>query len=99
NEQPVVTAEAEMRRREPLDSPAKIARQEGLVVLDAEKGGFPMRRERDAPKSASDVWNKRAVVSTRIDDDVAVIHPGARRSLIRVRPVGQRERLADAKRA
>src|SRR5215510_12904564 len=99
HEQPVVTTEPEMRRREPFDSPAKIPRQEGLVVLDAEEAGFPMRRERDAAKSTSEVWDKRTVASARIHDDVAVIHPGARWPLIRVRAIGERERLAHAKRA
>src|SRR5262245_52928823 len=63
DEQPVITSETEMWRREPLDPAANVARHEGLVVLDAEQAGFPMRRQRNAAKSTSEVWDQRTVAS------------------------------------
>src|SRR4030095_4158887 len=84
-------------RREPLDSSANVSCEECLVVLDAEQPRFTVWRERDTPESAGEIRDEDTVAATRIDDHILVIHPGARRPLIRIRRVAERERLAHAK--
>src|SRR5262245_29018346 len=77
NEQSVVATEAEMRRGEPLDASANVSCEERLVVLDPEQPRFAVRRERDAPEAAGEIRDEHTVVSTGVDDHIAVIHPGA----------------------